>query len=154
VTATALPAAIDNLLVILRAAAAASTIAVYDSLVPTDAPDRRYIIVGASDPTADDLFDAATTSQPWAYIGHNQRRETFTLHCIAVAWDGGEDLSACRIAATEVLALATTAIVADPSLNGAVLQTTIGNVALQQAYVTDGVYVGYPFDLECQAILA
>lgn len=151
-TATALPAAIDSLLAILRAAS--TDVPVYDGLEPTDAPDRRYILVGAADPTSDELFDAASTSQPWGALGHMQRRETFTLHCIAVAWSGDNDLSACRLAATGVLELATSAVVADPTLGGTVLQTAITNVTLQQAYITDGVYVGYPFDLECQAILA
>ncbi|WP_029289131.1 hypothetical protein [Cellulomonas sp. HZM] len=153
-TATAMPAAIDALIAMLRDVAPPD-VTVWDGLWPTDAAPKRYLMVGVSDPSDNELIDAATATQPWGSLGHRQRKEAFTLHCVAVAWDGGSDLAACRTAAAGVLDIAIDTVTSDPTLRGSVLQVaSVSGLALQQSYDDQGVIVNIPFDLECQAVLA
>jgi hypothetical protein len=154
-TSTAAPAVIDALLAALRSAAPAG-IEVYDGIWPTDAAPSQYLMVGVED--ADDtggLIDAVTSQQEWRYVGHETRDETLTVHCVAVAWTGEDDLSACRLLAADVVTLATDLITADPSLSDSVLHVQrITGIALRQGYTEDGVAVNIRFDIECQGLLA
>jgi hypothetical protein len=125
----------------------------------TDDPEANGLVLIAVDDADETSYaHAVTGSQAWAQLGGKIRDETFSVHCVAVAWTGNADAPG-DVAALDIVdsvyALMkgiTDAIVADPTLSGSVL-TMKGITSHSLRFVTDnsGLAAHIPFDIECMA---
>ncbi|GKQ34592.1 hypothetical protein [Streptomyces sp. A012304] len=146
------PAAVDALLAILRAAPALAEVDIVDGPVAVNLTRLRRIHVGWQ-PGAD---AAVSLEQSFNGAGARTRDEAFTILCYAEARAGDKDMQARR---TEVFALvgeieqalrATNAAPAAPTLSGTVLwaHLTAGDLIQAQA---EGSLAGLAFAVTCQA---
>jgi hypothetical protein len=108
-----LPAAIDAL--IATFGAVTTTFDGPDAL-PQDWPDE-YVVVGGTENPDD---EGATLSYEWAGLGAKQRSESGAITCAVVVWHGDVDVKANRDRVFVLLGLLEAAVVADPTLGGAV----------------------------------
>ena len=116
-----------------------------------DPGTNGMVLVGCSDADEETYAEAVTGSQHWAQLGGKSRDEQFTVHCVAVSWNGnGEALTAMDGAFT-LLGAIESAIVADPTLGGVLLYAVgISAVGLKFATDTKGAAAHVPFDVECR----
>lgn len=108
-----IPAAIDALVATLGAVTTT-----YDgpSALPQVWPDELVIVGGTEDP--DD--ETVTAEYDWVGLGAKKRHETGRITCALIVQRGDIDVKANRDRAFAVLGLLEAAIVADPTLGGAV----------------------------------
>jgi hypothetical protein len=144
---SAVPAAVDALLAILRAAPG-----LVDGPPSTSLTDRKRIHVGWQSGT-----DAAVAlEQDFAYAGARRRDEAFEISCYAETRGDGKEMVLQRAAVFELVAAVETALRATdaaptaPTLNGTVLwaHLTTGNLSQAQA---EGTVCGLAFTITCQA---
>ncbi|PAZ15681.1 hypothetical protein CLM62_12860 [Streptomyces sp. SA15] len=146
------PAAVDALLSILRAASALSAVDVVDGPPTTDLSNLKRIHVGWQ-PGAE---AAVGLRQEFAYAGARRRDEEFDIVCYAEARSGDTDMAARRtevfalVAAVEDALRATDAAPTAPTLNGAVLWAELTTGSLQQVQA-DGSLAGLAFTVACRA---
>lgn len=120
-TASAMPAVIDALVSILRAAIPDADIS--DGPFADGGEADLMIEVGVS--AIDDTEGpAGEIDQGWAWLGHQQRDETGSVSLIASAWTGDDDTKAARDRVFAAARHVAEAIESDPSLGGACLYVT------------------------------
>jgi len=146
------PAAVDALLAILRAAPGLADVTVVDGPPVVDLTALKHVFVGWQ-PTAQ---AAVSLTQDFNSAGARTRDEALAIACYAEARAGDTDMQARR---TEVFALvgevetalrATNTAPTAPTLNGAVLwaHLTAGDLTQVQA---EGSLAGLAFTVTCQA---
>lgn len=116
---------------------ASSPVAVYDGPVTTAAPAQLVLWVGLTDPDNDAAEPAGESQQEWAAIGRRGRNETVTIHCVAEAWSGAEDVRTVRVAAYGIVSAVETLMQADTtSFGGNVLFPDPGISVMQLSQIT------------------
>ncbi|MGW0647891.1 hypothetical protein ACWD4T_03645 [Streptomyces umbrinus] len=146
------PAAVDALLLILRARPALEEVAVVDRPTAVNLTQRRRIHIGWSPGTE----QAIELEQSFASAGARTRDEAFSINCYAESRGGDKEMAFRRsdafdlIGEVEQALRATDAEPTAPTLTGAVLwsELTTGNV-LQSA--SEGAVVGVEFAVSCRA---
>ena len=113
------PSLIDYLVNLFTNAAtigqATPPVTVYDGPQTTAAPSQLVLWVGLDDPDTDQVApSAAAAQQEWAAIGRLGRNEISTIHCVAEAWTGADDIRSMRVAAFAIVAAVETLVRADP----------------------------------------
>jgi hypothetical protein len=150
---SAVPAAIDALLAILRAAPGLSEVLFVDGPAAVNLTDRHRIYVGWS-PGAEQSVDIV---QGFAGAGARTRDEDFSIACYAETWAGDEDMALRRtrvfelLAAVEVALRATDAAPEAPTLNGTVQWAHLTAGSLVQEQNSDGALAGLSFTVTCRA---
>ena len=104
-----IPALIDYLVALFTNAStlgqATPPVAVYDGPQTTLAPAQLILWVGLDDPDTDQVApSAAAAQQEWAALGKLGRNEISTIHCVAEAWTGADDIRSMRAAAFAIVA--------------------------------------------------
>jgi hypothetical protein len=144
-TASITPAAIDALISVGNTAG----IFMVDGPGVTDESLTECIFVGMNDLDGDGYADSATLDQSWAYLGHNMRDETVSVHCLASAWNGQGNLKSARDRVFANLTLLTNAIQSDATLGGIVLQVVaIRAASLKVNQDENGAIANLIFDIE------
>ncbi|MEV0441807.1 hypothetical protein AB0I84_05850 [Streptomyces spectabilis] len=150
---TALPAAITQILAILRADTGLTGVEVLDGPPASDQSASEYVSIG----WAPDSEESAQFTQAFAYAGARRRDEDLLILCYLVAWSGDTDTAAVRTRLFELLAVienalrATDAAPTNPTLNGSVLWAHIVRGQLQQAQTSQGARAGLAFTIEARA---
>lgn len=145
---SAIPAAVDAVVSALRSAG----IETYDGPGDSQTGAGQYVLVGCEDPEADGAQAAVDGTSQWIGLGAKRREEEFTVHCVAVAWNGDSDMKAARDSAAAVVDAAYTAIQSDPSLGGLLLYAPgVTGLGFRQGQASAGAVVYAPFDIECVA---
>ncbi|MEV5444044.1 hypothetical protein AB0N23_16125 [Streptomyces sp. NPDC052644] len=150
---SAVPAAIDALLAVLRAAPALADVEVIDG-PPTGDMSAADIVAVGWQPDGD---EAATMAQDFAYAGARRRDEEFVISCWLESWTGDSDARARRARAFALLAVVEDALRASdtapeaPTLGGAVLWAHLTAGTLRQVYTDQGVKAGLSFSVSCRA---
>lgn len=152
-TGSAVPAVIDALVEALTDALPDAS--VFDGPGLTEDAPGLVVHVGWSDPDQEQFDEAAVSEQAWPWLGHSARRETFRVHCVAIAWNGNSDMKAARDAAYEAVTAAAEAIQDDPSLGGSATYTVgLTTSSLFQILDNKGACARLPFDVECSVTLS
>jgi len=152
-TPSAVPAAIDALVALFAATLGAER--VFDGPGARDTGEGSYVFVGVGDPDDDGYDDSASGDQSWAWLGHVQRDETFSVHCCVIAWNGDGDQKAARDEAFAIVGKVTDALQADPTLGGVLLYAPgVKSYGLRQIQDGSGAATKLPFDVECRARLS
>lgn len=151
--ASAIPTAIDALYTLFTAAL--PDVAVYDGPGVTDTPAPVALHVGLSDADADGYSSAADSTQGWAWLGHQQRDEEISVHCVAIASSGDAVLKTVRDQAYAVVQAATDALQSDPTFGNAVLYSLgVTSHTLDQIQDSTGATVRLPFNITCRVRLS
>jgi len=150
-TPSAIPQVIDALVASFKAALGDD--AVYDGPGVSSASPQKYVLVGVADPDGEFMDEAASSTQEWAWLGHVQRDETLTVHCVAVAWNGDTDMKKARDDAFDVVRLVTDEIQADPTYGnqGVLWVQAVSSISLRQLQDENGAIVYLPFDITIRA---
>lgn len=146
------PAAVDALLAILRAAPALADVRIEDGPSMVNLTERRRIYVGWQ-PSEE---PAVTLQQDFNAAGARTRDEAFTIACYAESRSGDKDIALHRtrvfelVGAVETALRATAAAPEAPTLNGTVLwaHLTAGDLTYKTA---DGTLAGLAFSVSCRA---
>jgi len=146
------PAAVDALLAILRAAPGLAQVDVIDGPAAINYTQLQRLYVGWQ-PNAE---AAVSLEQAFNSAGARTRDEAFSIHCYAEARAGDKDMQARRdevfalVGEVETALRATNTAPTAPTLNGAVLwaHLTAGDLTQQQA---EGSLAGLAFTVTCQA---
>ncbi|MBC3989334.1 hypothetical protein H8N00_10665 [Streptomyces sp. AC563] len=152
-TTSRVPAAVDALLAILRAAPALAEVRIVDGPEPTNLTDRRRIHIGWS-PGAE---GAVELEQEFAGAGARRRDEQFDIACYAEVRAGGKDMAARRsdvfslVAEVESALRATDVAPTAPTLAGTVLWAELTTGNLTQLQTNDGALAGLGFTISCRA---
>jgi len=119
---------------------------------------RRYLFIGADVDGEDG--DSATGEQQWGGTGlPRDKDERFTIGCVALVMDGGEDVRGCRAELFEILRTVETVLLAHIDLGdgvtaGPVLYSGFGGVDRLRQFFTDrGVTIQVQFGIDCRAYL-
>lgn len=146
------PAAVDALLAILRAAPALAGVLVVDGPPAVNYTDRHRIYVGWQ-PGADAAVDL---TQDFNAAGARTRDENFDISCYAESRTGDKDMAARRtrvfelVAAVETALRATDAAPTAPTLSGTVLWAHLTTGSLTQIQ-SEGALAGLAFTVTCRA---
>ncbi|MEV0183811.1 hypothetical protein AB0I54_31685 [Streptomyces sp. NPDC050625] len=146
------PAAVDALLAILRAAPALAEVAIIDGPSAMNYTQLRRVYVGWQ-PGAD---SAVSLEQAFNSAGARTRDEMFSVSCYAEARAGDKDMKSRRdevfalVGEVETALRATNVAPEAPTLGGAVLwaHLTAGDLTQVQA---EGSLAGLAFTVTCQA---
>ncbi|MGW2203417.1 hypothetical protein [Streptomyces sp. NPDC001774] len=146
------PAAVDALLEILRAAPALATVRVIDGPEPVNLTERQRIYIGWQ-PSAE---SAVSLVQDFNAAGARTRDEDFVIVGYVEARGGDKNMAIRRNQAFAILAAVEDALRATdlapetPTLNGTVLwaHLTTGDLFQQQ---TEGAIAGINFAVSCRA---
>lgn len=135
-----LPALIDYLVGLfqnaatLGAAPAPGTVTVYDGPATTALDAKLKLYVGLLDPNPGTQA-AAESVQAWGAIGRLGRDEIITVHCLAEAWAGTDDMHTVRVSVTGIVAAVEALMQADTTQfggNALFPDPGIGAIALTQ----------------------
>ncbi|MFK0151199.1 hypothetical protein ACIQVK_03840 [Streptomyces sp. NPDC090493] len=152
VTTSRVPAAVDALLAILRAAPGLSDVAIIDGPATTNLTSLKHLFVGWQSGA-----DAAVSlEQSFNAAGARTRDEVFSISCYAEARSGDTAMKDRRdevfeiVGEVETALRATNAAPTAPTLNNTVLwaHLTAGDLTQLQA---DGSLAGLAFTVTCQA---
>ncbi|AEM87086.1 hypothetical protein [Streptomyces violaceusniger] len=147
------PAAIEALLAIWRAAPDLAGVQILDGPPVVDQAAADYLLVGWSPNT--EL--SVEFTQDFNAAGARTRDEEFSILCYLETWTGDSDVAARRTRAFELLAVCEETVRASgsnptaPTLNGAVLWAEIASGSLIQASTDKGVRAAIPFVVTCRA---
>jgi hypothetical protein len=150
--ASAIPALIDQLVTVASAAfGTTSPVIVSDGPSVIQDDTGQMLWVGCSDPA--DIAEAASGEQFWPYVSSQFRRETVTVHCMALAWSGDDDFKTVRDQAFAQVQAFTAAIVSDASFAGTVLWAASAgsNLSLSQGFNSNGAEARVAFDVTATA---
>ncbi|MFE9098491.1 hypothetical protein [Streptomyces sp. NPDC007264] len=151
-TTSRVPAAVDALLAILRAAPGLAGVTIVDGPPVVNLTALKHVFVGWQ-PSAE---AAVSLEQSFNSAGARTRDETITISCYAEARAGDTDMQARRAEVFALLGEVETALRATnsaptaPTLNGTVLwaHLTAGDLTQVQA---EGSLAGLAFTVTCQA---
>jgi len=147
------PAAIEALLAIWRAAPGLAGVQILDGPPTVDQAGADYLSVGWS-PTSELAVEFV---QEFNAAGARTRDEEFSILCFLDTWTGDTDVSARRTRAFALLAVCEESIRASssnptaPNLGGAVLWAEIASGSLMQTSTDQGVRAAIPFVVACRA---
>ncbi|NUL09069.1 hypothetical protein [Streptomyces lunaelactis] len=150
---SAVPAAIDALLAILRAAPALDGVDVIDGPPLDDGSTHDWVAIGWQ-PTGD---EGAQLGQTFAYAGGRRRDEESLIHGWAESWTGDGDIRVPRLRAFELLGVIESAIrnsdaqPAAANLGGVVLWSEFSAGLLRQVSDDMGLKAGIGFSIACRA---
>lgn len=117
--------------------------------------EMSYVEVGCDDSDTLNVYsNAVSGSQAWAQLGGGIRDETFTIHCIATAWNGDNDCLAAMDAVYLLMAGIEAALIADPRLGGAsgiLWSPGITSAGMKFIQDTKGAGAKLAFDIECKS---
>lgn len=153
--ASAVPALIDRLVTIANAAyPSMGAVQVFDGVGNTQQDTGSQLWIGVQPNSPDDtsLPESAVSTQVWPYASGTFRRETLSVHCVAQCWTGDSDQSTVKTMRDAVYAIVqtfTTAVVADPTLTGAVWEVSepLAASALYQTQDDNGTLARVSFDV-------
>lgn len=157
VATSRVPATIDYLVAAFTAAAtlgaANPPVAVYDGPVDTEAPDQLILWVGMDDPDSGEAPVAADSDTEWAALGALAQTEQFSIHCVAEAWGGSDDVRAIRLIVFGIVAAVEALLRADVSLGGTLPsgQARLTGSQLRQNNVKEGAVARVAFRIDCRA---
>jgi hypothetical protein len=143
---TAVPAFINALVQVLRAAPALTGVEVLDGPPTSDMSAPDFVAVGWN--MGGDDQAVAESAQDFAYAGARTRDEDFTVTGWLESWSGEEDFATRRARAYELLAVlenslrATPAQPEAPTLLGTVQWAHLTRHQLQQVFTDRGARVG------------
>jgi hypothetical protein len=146
------PAAVDALLAILRAAPALADVRIVDGPESVNLTERHRIYVGWQQ-NAESAVDLV---QDFNSAGARTRDEDFTIACYAESRTGDKDMAVRRARVFEIVAAVETALRATdaapeaPTLNGTVLWSHVTAGALIQEQ-DRGALAGLNFTVSCRA---
>ncbi|MET9506919.1 hypothetical protein ABZX62_00275 [Streptomyces flavidovirens] len=152
-TTSRVPAAVDALLTIIRAAPALSAIHITDGPSAVNLTDRHRLYIGWS-PSGD---QAVELQQRFASAGARTRDESFTIACYAESRAGDKDMALRRTKVFEIVAAVEDALRATvttpkaPTLLGTVLWSELTTGSLTQEQGSDGSLAGLTFSVSCRA---
>jgi len=143
VTTSRIPALIDYLVTTFTAAstlgAASPPVTVFDGPQTTAAPYPLILWVGVDDPdTADVAPSAAASEQEWAALGKLARNEITTIHCVAEAWTGADDIKSMRTAAFAIEGAVEDIVRTDPFSGLALYPIGVTGLELRQNNPAEG----------------
>ncbi|MEU0831296.1 hypothetical protein [Streptomyces sp. NPDC005969] len=150
---SAVPAAIDALLAILRAAPALAEVRIVDGPPSVNLTERHRIYVGWS-PGAEQAVDI---TQGFASAGARTRDEDFSIACYAETRAGDKDMTLRRTMAFQLLAAvedslrATNDAPTAPTLSGTVQWAHLTAGSLVQEQSDAGALAGLSFTVTCRA---
>lgn len=148
-TASGLPAFIDQLVVVANAAfGSTSAVEVFDGPGVSEDDTGQQLWIGVSD-LFGDVAESATGDQDWPYSSSTFRREELTVHCVAKAWAGDDDMKTVRDQVFAQMNAFVAAVVTDATLSGAVLMARSAgrNATLSQGYTAKGATAVLAFDI-------
>lgn len=154
-TTSRVPAAIDALLAVLRAAPELQQVSIIDGPPVTDLTDEDLVFVGWQ-PEADTGVGVQLT-QDFAGATTRIRDESFEIGCYAESRSGDVDMKARRdrafalVAVVEQVLRGTEAAPDAASLGGAVLWSHLTAGNLRQLQTQDGALAGLDFTVSCRA---
>ncbi|MDV5147181.1 hypothetical protein R1T08_24140 [Streptomyces sp. SBC-4] len=146
------PAAVDALLAILRAAPGLADVLVLDGPPIRNLSGGERLYVGHQP----DGGPAVTLAQDFNGAGARTRDEMFVITCYVEVWSGDTDMQVHRTRAFEIVGEVETALRASdaatmaPTLSGTVLWSHLTTGDLTQAQ-GDGARAGVVFAVTCQA---
>jgi hypothetical protein len=146
------PAAVDALLAILRAAPGLADATVLDGPPVVNLTGLKHLFVGWQ-PSAE---AAVSLTQQWNAAGARTRDEAFSINCYAEARAGDEDIQGRRTEVFALLGEVETALRASnsaptaPTLNASVLWAELAAGDLSYD-VSQGSLAGLAFTVTCQA---
>lgn len=146
---SAVPAAIDALLEILRAAPALAGVQIVDGPPVDDQAVPDQLCVGYQP----DEGESAAMSQDFAYAGARRRDEDGAISCWLEAWSGDKEMRPRRLRAFELLAVVEDVLRASdssreaPTLNGTVQWSQLAAGSLRQGFTDGGARVGIGFSV-------
>jgi hypothetical protein len=162
VTTSRVPAVLDYLVITFTASSVlaavplgdARGVTVYDGPPTTALNAPLSLYVGLTDPDSEGGEVAADTAQAWAALGHQARNEQLTIHCVAEAWSGVDDIRTVRVAAYAITSAVEDIVRGDSTLGGTV--TVPGNAAvtamsLAQNNTDRGAIARISFEITAQA---
>ncbi|MFD3333516.1 hypothetical protein ACFWV1_12850 [Streptomyces sp. NPDC058700] len=144
---SAVPAAIDALLEILRAAPALADVQIVDGPPVDDQSVPDQLFVGWQPGEG----ESASLLQDFAYAGARQRDENGVINCWIDCWTGDIDIRPRRQRAFALLAVVEEALRASdaareaPTLNGTVQWSQLAAGALRQSSTEQGARAGLGF---------
>lgn len=150
---SAVPAAIDALLAILRASPALADVRIVDGPPGVNLTDRHRVYVGWS-PGSEQAVDI---TQEFASAGARTRDEDFGIACYAETRTGDKDMFLRRtkvfelLAAVEDVLRATNDAPTAPTLSGTVLWSHLTAGSLVQEQNDNGALAGLSFSVTCHA---
>lgn len=101
---------IDQILSTFRALPDLANVTVYDGpATGSDSPKQLILVGDDGDPESD---VEAEFIQEWTNFAHTRKRESGTIPCAVIAWDGSTDMRAQRVKAFTLLAACELAILA------------------------------------------
>jgi hypothetical protein len=151
-TTSRVPAAVDALLAILRAAPALEGVRIVDGPESVNQTERHRVYIGWQQ-NAEAAVDLV---QDFNSAGARTRDEDFTIACYAESRTGDKDMAARRTRVFEIVAAVETALRATdaapeaPTLNGTVLWAHVTAGALIQEK-GQGALAGLNFTVSCRA---
>lgn len=162
VTTSRIPAVIDYLVsactVAATLGAATPPVSVIDGPMVTADPGPLALWIGVDDIDPGTTQPAAASgTQDWAGLGRMARNERLTIHCVAQAWSGNDDVRSLRVAAAGIVSAVEDLVRGDVSLGGTV--STPGNAGVTSAewrqgpglVSTRGMAVRVMFEITAQA---
>ena len=146
------PAAVDALLAILRAAPGLADVMVLDGPPRTNLSGTERLYIGHQP----DGGPAVSLAQDFNSAGARTRDEAFAIHCYAETWSGDTDMQVHRLRVFELVGEVETALRATndaptaPTLTNTVLwaHVTAGDLTQAQG---EGASAGVVFTVTCQA---
>jgi len=152
-TASAIPALIDQLVVIANAAfGASSPVQVFDGPTVSQDDEGQMLWIGVNN-SKNEEGESASSTQVAPYASGGFRREELTIHCMALAWSGDDDFKTVRDQVFTQMSTFATAWVADASMSSVVLMVrSVGeNVTYTQGPNDSGVEAQLAFDITALA---
>lgn len=146
------PAAVDALLAILRAAPALTGALIVDG-PPIELAGNQRLYIGWNP----DGGGAVNLVQDFNAAGARTRDEDFVINCYAEVWSGDRDMQVQRAAVFALLGVVETELRATnaepeaPTLGGTVLWSHLTAGDVTQAQDTDGARAGVAFAVTCRA---
>lgn len=152
-TVSVVPDLIDALISAYRERRA--DVLVVDGSDPVGDDADLVLYVGMADPRSTAADNAAgSLTQEWPNATAQTRRETGTITCAAMAFDGSEVMKAARDAVFSIFSDVQLMMWADPRLGVAgVVKTSVGNVSLDQAMTTRGAFATLLFSIDFESRL-
>ena len=144
---SAVPAAIDALLAILRAAPELAGVQIVDGPPVDDQSDADQLFVGYQPGEG----EGASMVQDFAYAGARRREENGVINCWIDCWSGDADIRPRRQRAFELLAVvedalrATDIVPEAPTLGGTVQWSQLAGGSLRQVQTDQGTRAGIGF---------
>ncbi|WP_327160553.1 hypothetical protein [Streptomyces zaomyceticus] len=146
-TTSAVPAAIDALLEILRASPALTGVQIIDGPPVDDQSTADQLCIGYQPGEG----ESASMLQDFAYAGARQREENAVISCWIDCWSGDGDIRPMRLRAFALLAVVEDALRASdafpeaPTLNGVVQWSQLAGASLHQSLTDQGARAGMGF---------